>query len=136
MSTQTRKQGFTLIELMIVVAVIGILAAALVPNLLGARQQAVQAQVEACARSIQTAQTVYVGDTGNYAQTEAQLGELQAENSVYASFLACDDTVAIEVPQDPPTNGYRLELTHANLDDPVIVTEAQVNPDQTDANQN
>ena len=61
-----RKKAFTLIELLIVVAIIGILAAIAVPNFLNARIKAKLARVEADLRSISLSLESYRLDNGRY----------------------------------------------------------------------
>ena len=60
------QQGFTLIELMIVVAIIAILAGILIPNFVNARAQAQTAACESNLRSIATALELYYADNQTY----------------------------------------------------------------------
>ncbi|MEQ8191261.1 MAG: prepilin-type N-terminal cleavage/methylation domain-containing protein [Candidatus Eremiobacterota bacterium] len=61
------KKGFTLIELMIVIAIIAILAAILVPNFLKARAQGQLAACESNIKNLATALEMYATDnTGTY----------------------------------------------------------------------
>ncbi|MBD3267656.1 prepilin-type N-terminal cleavage/methylation domain-containing protein, partial [bacterium] len=61
-----KKQAFTLIELLIVVAIIGILAAIAVPNFLNARVRANLARVQSDQRAVSVALESYKVDNNNF----------------------------------------------------------------------
>ena len=61
-----RRAGFTLIELMIVVAIIGILAAIAIPNFLQFQQRSKVSEVKLNLKAITTAQHSYFADSGRY----------------------------------------------------------------------
>jgi type IV pilus assembly protein PilA len=60
------KKGFTLIELMIVVAIIGILAAIAIPNFLRFQAKSKQSEAKTNLGGIFTAQTSYFAETNGY----------------------------------------------------------------------
>jgi len=66
-----RERGFTLIEMMIVVAIIAILVGILVPNFIRARAQAQTAACEANLKEIATALELYETDNDHYPASEA-----------------------------------------------------------------
>ncbi len=71
----TTQAGFSLIELLIVVAIILIIAAIAIPNLIRSRIAANEAAAVASCRNIVTAQTVYSSTYGiGYSDTLAALG--------------------------------------------------------------
>ena len=66
MPLMRKRIAFTLIELLIVVAIIGILAAIAVPNFMNAQMRAKVAKVTAELRNLGVAMETYYLDEGNY----------------------------------------------------------------------
>jgi type IV pilus assembly protein PilA len=69
-----KQKGFSLIELLIVVAIILIIAAIAIPNLLRSRIAANEASAAGSTRTIVTAETAYFSTYNNTYGTRAQLG--------------------------------------------------------------
>ena len=66
-----RRGGFTLIELMIVVAIIGILAAIAIPNFLRFQLKAKSSEGKVNLAAIRTAEESYFAEYGGYVSSEA-----------------------------------------------------------------
>jgi len=71
---QRRSKGFTLIELMIVVVIIGILAALAIPRFMYASARTKQAEAKGLLKQIYTTERSYYQEHGTYTEDIAALG--------------------------------------------------------------
>ena len=113
------ERGFTLIELMIVVAIIAILAGILIPNFVNARSQAQTAACESNMRSIATALELYYADNQVYPTASSAA-------VVPALFTVSGVAYLNNTPKDPAaqtsTATYSLTTTQATGGSPASYT--------------
>jgi len=80
-----KKRGFTLVEIMIVVAIIALLAAIAIPNLLGARRTANEAAAKANVKTLATELETYAAGAGDGAYY-ADVATLQAGSTAATKY--------------------------------------------------
>ena len=108
MSTQ-RQRGFTLLEIMVVIVILGILASLVVPNLIGNKEQADRQKAVSDIVALENALDMYKLDNSRYPTTEQGLEALvskpqgEPEPRNYKS-----DGYIKRLPQDPWGNAYQL----------------------------
>jgi len=73
---QLDYRGFTLIELMVVIVILGILAGLIVPRIMGRPEEAKQLKAKMQIESLETALKLYKLDSGMYPDTEQGLQAL------------------------------------------------------------
>ncbi len=104
-----RSDGFTLIELMVVIVILGILAGLIVPRIMGRPDEAKQLKAKMQIESIETALKLYKLDNGSYPSTDQGLEALVARPDTPPVPRKWRDGGYLEkgrVPKDPWGNSF------------------------------
>lgn len=109
MKRKWNHRGFTLIELMVVIVILGILAGLIVPRIMSRPEEAKQTKARIQIESLETALKLYKLDNGSYPTTEQGLQALVEAPSVGNLAKKWREGGYLEkgrVPKDPWDNDY------------------------------
>lgn len=106
--TPANTKGFTLIEIMVVIVILGILAAVVVPNIMSRPDEARIAKTKQDVRALETALDLYKLDNFNYPTTEQGLEALVTKPSTPpVPKRYREEAYLKKVPKDPWENEYQ-----------------------------
>ena len=107
-----KEKGFTLIELMIVVAIIGILAAIAVPNFIAYRDKTRVARTVATAESIRGGQAGFASDSGGNLFPSTAL----IVNNTWSTLVSVMNRNGCTLKGVAATQGFQGDFTYMTID--------------------
>lgn len=114
-----KHSGFSLLEVMVVLVIIGIIASMIVPNLMGSQDTAREQKAVIDIGSLETALGMYRSQNYNYPTTEQGLEALVEQTNIEPVPRRFPEGGYIKrLPQDPWGNDYQLlnPGEHGNMD--------------------
>ena len=109
MQHNNKQRGFTLLEVMVVIVILGILASMVVPNLMGNKDKADQQKAVSDIVALENALDMYKLDNSIYPTTEQGLDALvQKPNSSPEPRNFREGGYVKRLPQDPWSSDYLL----------------------------
>lgn len=104
-----KQKGFTLLEIMVVIVILGVLASMIVPNLMGNKDKADRQKVVSDVIALENALDMYKLDNGSYPSTEQGIEALVSQPSGSPEPRNYrEDGYIKRLPQDPWGNDYVL----------------------------
>jgi len=104
-----KAQGFTLLEVMVVIVILGILASMVVPNLLGSQDRANMQKAVSDVTALETSLSLYKMDNYDYPSTEQGLEALVDQTDIEPEPRRFpEDGYIKRLPKDPWGNDYVL----------------------------
>lgn len=113
-----RKRGFTLIEVMIVVIILGLLASLVVPNIVGKSEDAKQKLVCVQMKSLSESLNLFRADNGAYPSSSEGLDALikNPDSQRYKNYSSSGYLGGKHPPKDPWKNPYVYTNSGATFD--------------------
>jgi type IV pilus assembly protein PilA len=112
------QQGFTLIELMIVIAIIGILAAIAIPQFSAYRQRSYNSSAQSDLKNAATAQEAYFVDNSTYCGTPATL-----VGATYGLYISAPGNVSVVFTiSAADENEYTMDAYHPSGSESFTIT--------------
>lgn len=103
------NRGFTLIEIMVVIVILGILGSFVVPNIMGSTERANTQKAVSDITALETQLKLYKMDNYNYPSTEQGLESLVSETDIEPLPRRFpEDGYITRLPKDPWGNDYQL----------------------------
>ena len=123
---KNKQKGFSLIELLIVVAIILIIAAIAIPNLLRSKMAANEASAVGSLRTINTASVAYSTTYGNYPPALTNLGPASGGTATSATADLIDSVLASST-----KSGYTFAYTAGTANQSYTLTATPVTENVT-----
>jgi general secretion pathway protein G len=106
---KNKNQGFTLLEVMVVIVILGILASMVVPNLMGSQERANMQKAVSDITALETSLSLYKMDNYDYPSTDQGLDALVERSDVEPEPRRFpEDGYIKRLPKDPWGNEYVL----------------------------
>jgi type II secretion system protein G len=134
-ATNRRHQGFTLIEVLVVIFIIGILVSLILANILGARQRAEDVQRKNDLQQLQKALRLYYNDYQIYPEADTANNKLHSSVLDGSKFQVGETVYMGSLPEefeyyvDNDSDAFRLVVTLDNASDQDITKSQARCPD-------